>query len=58
MANNEISGPVLLTYLAKYLSKKKRNYSYRIIFAPETIGSISYINKNFEKLNNWSKYCH
>ena len=44
MANNELSGPVLLTYLALFI-KKKRKYSYRIIFVPETIGSISYIEK-------------
>ena len=50
LANNEISGPVLLTYLARFISRKKRNYSYRFIFAPETIGSISYIKNNLEKL--------
>jgi aminopeptidase-like protein len=42
MANNEISGPVVTTMIAKWLSfKKKLKYSYRIIFIPETIGSIS-----------------
>ena len=30
--------------------KKKRYYSYRIIFIPETIGSIAYINKNLQNL--------
>jgi aminopeptidase-like protein len=49
MANNEISGPSLLTFLAKKLLSKKNYYSYRIIFISETIGSISYICKN-EKL--------
>ena len=38
MANDELSGPAVLTYLANWLSKKKRNFSYRIIFVPETIG--------------------
>ena len=49
MANNEISGPAVTIYLAKWLlSLKKRRYSYRIIFIPETIGSITYISKNID----------
>lgn len=44
MANNELSGPAVAIYLAKYLlEKEKRRYSYRIIFIPETIGSITYL---------------
>jgi aminopeptidase-like protein len=51
MANNEISGPVVLTYLAKWLQDLTcRNYTYRIVFIPETIGSIAYISKNFKSL--------
>tara|TARA_A100001388_G_scaffold276873_1_gene265930 strand:+ start:121 stop:1398 length:1278 start_codon:yes stop_codon:yes gene_type:complete len=50
MANNEISGISVTTFLAKYFSKRKLYYSLRILFVPETIGSISYINKNLEKL--------
>ena len=42
MANNELSGPTVLTFLAKWLIEiYKTNFSYRIIFIPETIGSIS-----------------
>lgn len=49
MANNEISGPSVVTYLAKFInSLKERKYSYRIIFIPETIGSIMYLSRNLK----------
>lgn len=51
MANNECSGPVLATFLAKYLlSKNNLKYTYRFIFGPETIGPIVYISKNIKRL--------
>lgn len=51
MANNELSGPVLATALAKYLRSKQDNYyTYRIVFVPETIGSIIYLSKHLTHL--------
>ncbi len=50
MANNETSGPAVTTMLAKYFSTKINYFTKRIIFIPETIGSISYINMNLKKL--------
>jgi aminopeptidase-like protein len=59
MANNELSGPTVVTYLAKWLSElKQRDYTYRIVFIPETIGSITYlsIHHDFMKKNVFSGF--
>ena len=50
MANNEISGPTILTFLLNYFRNKKNYYSIRAVFLPETIGSIVYLSKNLKKL--------
>tara|TARA_B100000029_G_scaffold492747_1_gene554419 strand:+ start:6240 stop:7529 length:1290 start_codon:yes stop_codon:yes gene_type:complete len=53
LANNEISGPSVTTFVSKFLNNKKNlNYSYRIIFIPETIGSLSYMKYNLKKMKS------
>ena len=52
MANNELSGPVVLNQIIKWLKSIKRKYTYRIVFLPETIGSITYLSKKYKTLKN------
>lgn len=52
LANDNLSGILSLTGIAKYLLKQKRNFSYRVIFIPETIGAVAYLKKNQKQIMN------
>ena len=46
LANDNLAGIALTTFLAQYLSQLKLKYSYRFIFIPGTIGSITWLAQN------------
>ena len=50
MANNELSGPLVLESLIRYFKKKNNNYSLRFLILPETIGSIAYLQNHYKHL--------
>lgn len=53
MANNELSGPVVTVALGNWIKTlQNREYTYRIVLIPETIGSIVYLSKHLEELKD------
>ena len=53
MANDNLSGVILTTLIVKFLkSIFNLEWSYRIVFIPETIGAIAYIQKNLKKIKD------
>jgi aminopeptidase-like protein len=52
LCNDNLSGLALSTYLASALGKMELRYSYRFLFIPSTIGSITWLSLNEEKVSN------
>ncbi|WP_425374171.1 DUF4910 domain-containing protein [Neorhizobium lilium] len=50
LANDNCSGLALLTCLAAYMKSRKTYYSYRFVFAPGTIGSLTWLARNEHRL--------
>lgn len=50
LANDNLSGLVVNTHLAKWLSQRDNHYGYRFVFGPGTIGSICWLSLNESRL--------
>lgn len=50
LANDNCSGVALLTHLAKQMAELKTRYSYRFLFAPGTIGAITWLARNEDRV--------
>lgn len=63
MANNELSGPVMLVALGQWLAaRSSRRFTYRLLFLPETIGAVAYCARHGEHLRRnvvagWQVVC-
>jgi aminopeptidase-like protein len=51
LCNDNLSGIVLLTALAAELRDRSRHYTYRFLFSPATIGPLTWLSRNEERLH-------
>ncbi len=51
LANDNCSGLALLTCLAADMASMRTHYSYRFVFAPGTIGSLTWLSRNEHRLD-------
>ncbi len=52
LANDNLSSIAVATFLASHLAQRNRRYSYRFIFIPGTIGSITWLALNEHNIKN------
>lgn len=52
LANDNLSGIALASFLARTLHRRPRRYSYRFLFVPGTVGSIVWLCLNEQKTTN------
>ena len=52
LCNDNLTGLALTAYLAQYLSRVSCYYSYRFLFIPSTIGSITWLSQNESHLSD------
>jgi aminopeptidase-like protein len=50
LANDNLSGLAVATFLAQFLSGRDLRYSYRFLFVPGTIGAIAWLARNRESV--------
>jgi aminopeptidase-like protein len=52
LANDNLSGIVVAAFLAQELLAKPRRYTYRFVFAPATIGAITWLHQRREQIGH------
>lgn len=52
LGNDNLSGVSVAAHLAEHLMQKKLHHSYRLLFIPGTIGSITWLAQNESKVQN------
>jgi aminopeptidase-like protein len=50
LANDNTSGMSVATHLAEWIAHEPRRFSYRFVFAPGTIGSLTWLRRNEQRL--------
>jgi aminopeptidase-like protein len=51
LCNDNLSSVAIATFLAKYLGQARLRYSYRFLFIPGTIGTITWLSQNEKHVN-------
>lgn len=50
LCNDNLSGIAVTAFLAKFTAEASRRYSYRFVFGPGTIGSLTWLSQNEQQL--------